>query len=58
MSHQKMETIYGKTKEEKAAIFGFSLIFNHAFVDGDKGIGVYVMPYFFRGRRHKNELHK
>ena len=30
-------------KEEKAAKIGFSLISNHAFVDGNKRIGVYVM---------------
>ena len=32
-----------KTKEEKAAKLGFSLITNHAFVDGNKRIGMYVM---------------
>ena len=31
------------TKEEKAAKIGFSLVSNHAFVDGNKRIGVYVM---------------
>ena len=36
------EELY-KTKEEKAASLGFSLISNHAFVDGNKRIGVYVM---------------
>ena len=35
-----------KTKEEKAAILGFSLISNHAFVDGNKRIGVYIMLTF------------
>lgn len=35
-----------KTKEEKAASLGFSLISNHAFVDGNKRIGVYVMLTF------------
>ena len=34
------------TKEEKAASLGFSLISNHAFVDGNKRIGVYVMLTF------------
>lgn len=34
------------TKEEKAARLGFSLISNHAFVDGNKRIGVYVMLSF------------
>ncbi len=35
-----------RTKEEKAASLGFSLISNHAFVDGNKRIGVYVMLTF------------
>ena len=39
------EELY-KTKEEKAACLGFSLISNHAFVDGNKRIGVYVMLTF------------
>ena len=39
------ECLY-KTKEEKAASLGFSLISNHAFVDGNKRIGVYVMLTF------------
>ena len=39
------EALY-KTKEEKAASLGFSLISNHAFVDGNKRIGVYVMLTF------------
>ncbi len=34
------------TKEEKGARLGYSLIFNHAFVDGNKRIGVYVMLSF------------
>ena len=34
------------SKEEKAAKLGFSLISNHAFVDGNKRIGVYVMLSF------------
>lgn len=34
------------TKEEKAAKIGFSLISNHAFVDGNKRIGMYVMLTF------------
>ena len=29
-----------KTKEEKAARLGFSLISNHAFLDGNKRIGM------------------
>ena len=35
-----------KTKEEKAARLGFSLITNHAFVDGNKRIGMYIMLTF------------
>lgn len=34
------------TKEEKAARLGYSLISNHAFVDGNKRIGVYIMLSF------------
>ena len=34
------------TKEEKAARLGFSLVSNHAFVDGNKRIGMYVMISF------------
>ena len=34
------------SKEEKAAKLGYSLIPNHAFVDGNKRIGVYVMLSF------------
>lgn len=34
------------SKEEKAANLGFSLISNHAFVDGNKRIGVYIMLSF------------
>ena len=33
-------------KEEKAARIGYSLISNHAFVDGNKRIGMYVMLTF------------
>ena len=33
-------------KEEKAAKLGYSLVSNHAFVDGNKRIGVYVMISF------------
>ncbi len=39
------EELY-KTKEEKAASLGYSLISNHAFVDGNKRIGIYVMLTF------------
>ena len=34
------------TKEEKAARIGCSLISNHAFVDGNKRIGMYVLLTF------------
>ena len=34
------------TKEEKGAKIGYSLISNHAFVDGNKRIGVYIMLTF------------
>lgn len=34
------------TKEEKGARLGFSLISNHAFVDGNKRIGIYIMLTF------------
>ena len=34
------------TKQEKGARLGFALISNHAFVDGNKRIGMYVMMAF------------
>ena len=34
------------SKEEKAARLGFSLISNHASVDGNKRIGIYIMLSF------------
>lgn len=34
------------TKEEKGARLGYSLISNHAFVDGNKRVGMYVMLTF------------
>ena len=34
------------TKQEKAARLGYNLVSNHAFVDGNKGIGMYVMITF------------
>ena len=34
------------SKEEKGARLGFTLISNHAFVDGNKRIGMYVMLTF------------
>lgn len=36
------------TVEEKAARLGFSLISNHAFVDGNKRIGMLVMMTYLR----------
>ena len=34
------------TKEEKGARLGYNLVSNHAFVDGNKRIGMYVMITF------------
>ena len=34
------------TKEEKGARLGYALISNHAFVDGNKRIGMFVMMTF------------
>ncbi|MCL2540553.1 MAG: type II toxin-antitoxin system death-on-curing family toxin [Firmicutes bacterium] len=34
------------TKEEKGARLGFALVSNHAFVDGNKRIGTYIMLSF------------
>lgn len=34
------------TKEEKGARLGYNLISNHAFIDGNKRIGMYVMLTF------------
>ena len=39
------QELYPK-KEEKAARLGFTLVSNHAFVDGNKRIGLYVMLTF------------
>lgn len=39
------------TKEEKGARLGYSLIANHAFVDGNKRIGMYVMLTFLEVNR-------
>ena len=35
-----------RTKEYKGARLGYALISNHAFVDGNKRIGIYVMMSF------------
>ncbi len=40
------DTEFYPTKEEKAARLGYTLISNHAFVDGNKRIGIYVMLSF------------
>lgn len=40
------DTEFYPTKEEKGARLGFTLISNHAFVDGNKRIGLYVMLSF------------
>ena len=37
---------YPTKKEEKGARLGYTLISNHAFVDGNKRIGVYIMLSF------------
>ena len=34
------------TKEEKGARLGYTLVSNHAFVDGNKRIGMYIMLAF------------
>ena len=36
------------TKQEKGARLGYTLISNHAFVDGNKRIGMYVMLSFLQ----------
>lgn len=36
------------TKEEKAARLGVGLVSNHAFVDGNKRIGMYVLMAFLQ----------
>ena len=40
------DTEFYPTKEEKGARLGYELISNHAFVDGNKRIGLYVMLSF------------
>lgn len=37
------------TKEEKGARIGYSLVSNHAFVDGNKRIGMYVCNDYIYG---------
>ena len=40
------------SKEEKGARLGYALISNHAFVDGNKRIGTYIMLTFIRDKVH------
>ncbi len=40
------ETEFFPSKEEKGAKLGYELISNHAFVDGNKRIGMYIMLTF------------
>ena len=40
------ERAFYPTKEEKGARLGYTLISNHAFVDGNKRTGVYIMLSF------------
>ena len=44
------------TKEEKAARLGAGLVANHAFVDGNKRIGLYVMLTFLEVNGIKIEV--
>ena len=44
------------TKQEKAARIGYSLISNHAFVDGNKRIGMYVLLTFLETNGIRIEL--
>ena len=44
------------SKEEKAARLAFSLISNHAFVDGNKRIGIYIMLSFLEVNGVKIEV--
>ena len=41
------------SKEEKAAKIGYSLISNHAFVDGNKRIGMYIMLTFLEKTEYR-----
>ena len=40
------DTEFYPSKEEKGARLGYELVSNHAFVDGNKRIGMYVMLSF------------
>ncbi len=41
------------TKEEKGARLGYALVSNHAFADGNKRIGVFIMLTFLEMNRRK-----
>ena len=43
--------LYPTKEEKKGARLGYSLISNHAFVDGNKRIGMYIMLTFSGGQR-------
>lgn len=43
------------SKEEKAARLGYSLISNHAFIDGNKRIGISVMMSFLEANGVKTK---
>ena len=45
------------SKEEKAAKIGYSLISNHAFVDGNKRIGMYIMLTFLEKTEYLSLIH-
>ena len=45
------------SKEEKGARLGYSLISNHAFVDGNKRIGTYIMLMFLETNGIKLNCH-
>ena len=46
------------SKEEKGARLGYALISNHAFVDGNKRIGMYVMLTFLEVNGIHRKLHQ
>ena len=45
------------SKEEKGARLGYALISNHAFVDGNKRIGIYIMLTFLEMNGIRIGLH-
>ena len=46
------------SKEEKGARLGYALISNHAFVDGNKRIGMYGHVDISRSQWYPRELHQ